>query len=52
MDWVKATARRDAKHLSFGFGVAYVRDFMVVNIMAAEVLATQLVRASAVTLLT
>ena len=29
MDWAKATARRDEKHLSFGIGAAYIRDFMV-----------------------
>ena len=29
MDWAKATARRDDKHLSFGFGVTYIRGLAV-----------------------
>ena len=29
IDCTKATARWDEKHLSFGFGASYIRDFMV-----------------------
>ena len=29
MDKAQTTARRDEKHLIFGFGAAYIRDFTV-----------------------
>ena len=35
MDWAKTAARRDKKHLSFGIGVAYIGDLMV---MASNIL--------------
>ena len=31
MDWAETTAKRDKDHLSFGFGAAYSRDFMVLS---------------------
>ena len=29
MDWAKTTARQDEKHLSLGFGAAYIRGLIV-----------------------